>query len=56
MLGVGADELLAGAGVKVVEWAERLPFAVPGALWLEVVHAPGGREVRTRPDPMEFTR
>lgn len=47
VLGLGADEILAGAGVKVVEWAERLPFAVPGALWLEVVHAPeGGRLVR----------
>lgn len=47
VLGLGADELLAGPGVKVVEWAERLPFAVPGALWLEVVHVPGGgREVR----------
>jgi len=29
--GLGLDELLAGPGVKVVEWAERLPFAVPGA-------------------------
>lgn len=29
--GLGLDELLAGPGVKVVEWAERLPFAIPGA-------------------------
>jgi tRNA threonylcarbamoyladenosine biosynthesis protein TsaE len=29
--GLGLDELLAGPGVKVVEWAERLPFPVPGA-------------------------
>lgn len=51
-LGVGAEELLAGPGVKVVEWAERLPFAVPGALRLEIVTVPGGREIRpaaTRP-------
>jgi tRNA threonylcarbamoyladenosine biosynthesis protein TsaE len=28
---LGLEELLAGPGVKVVEWAERLPFAIPGA-------------------------
>jgi tRNA threonylcarbamoyladenosine biosynthesis protein TsaE len=28
---LGLEELLAGPGVKVIEWAERLPFAVPGA-------------------------
>lgn len=28
---LGLEELLAGRGVKVVEWAERLPFEVPGA-------------------------
>ena len=28
---LGLEELLAGPGVKVVEWAERLPFALPGA-------------------------
>src|SRR5262249_35108736 len=28
---LGLEELLAGPGVKVVEWAERLPFAVAGA-------------------------
>lgn len=28
---LGLEELLAGPGVKVVEWAERLPFKVPGA-------------------------
>lgn len=27
----GFEELLLGPGVKAVEWAERLPFAVPGA-------------------------
>ena len=30
------DELLAGPGIKVVEWAERLPFAVPDAMCLEL--------------------
>ena len=44
-----AEELLAGPGVKVVEWAERLPFAVPGALWLVIeALAGGGREVRSK--------
>jgi tRNA threonylcarbamoyladenosine biosynthesis protein TsaE len=33
---LGLEELLAGPGVKVVEWAERLPFAVPEALCLEL--------------------
>jgi tRNA threonylcarbamoyladenosine biosynthesis protein TsaE len=33
---LGLEELLAGRGVKVVEWAERLPFAVPGALALRL--------------------
>ena len=43
---VGIEELLAGPGVKVVEWAERLPFAVPGALHLELRRGRGGREIR----------
>ena len=30
----GFEEVLLGPGVKIVEWAERLPFAVPGALCL----------------------
>lgn len=29
---LGLEELLAGEGVKVIEWAERLPFPVPGAV------------------------
>src|SRR5215510_7630385 len=33
---LGLEELLAGPGVKVVEWAERLAFAVPGALALRL--------------------
>jgi tRNA threonylcarbamoyladenosine biosynthesis protein TsaE len=49
VLALGAEELLAGPGVKVVEWAERLPFAVPGALWLVIeALAGGGREVRSK--------
>lgn len=49
VLDLGAEELLAGSGVKVVEWAERLPFAVPGALWLEIEPVAGsGREVRAK--------
>ncbi len=44
--GLGLEEMLAGPGVKVVEWAERLPFPVPGALALRLARLPeGGREV-----------
>jgi tRNA threonylcarbamoyladenosine biosynthesis protein TsaE len=37
---LGLEELLAGPGVKVVEWAERLPFAVPGARVLKLARLP----------------
>jgi tRNA threonylcarbamoyladenosine biosynthesis protein TsaE len=40
--GLGLEELLAGPGVKVVEWAERLPFALPGARALRLARAGGG--------------
>lgn len=46
--GLGLEELLAGPGVKVVEWAERLPFPVPGARELRLARAAGeagGREI-----------
>lgn len=34
---LGLEEILLGQeGVKVVEWAERLPFSIPGARWLEI--------------------
>jgi tRNA threonylcarbamoyladenosine biosynthesis protein TsaE len=33
---LGLEELMAGPGVKVVEWAERLPFPVAGALALRL--------------------
>lgn len=46
---LGLEELLAGPGVKVVEWAERLPFPVSGALELRIGSLPegegGGREI-----------
>lgn len=44
-LEMGVEELLAGDGVKVVEWAERLPFTLPGALHLELRRAGSGREL-----------
>jgi tRNA A37 threonylcarbamoyladenosine biosynthesis protein TsaE len=44
---LGLEELLAGPGVKVVEWAERLPERLLGALRLELRRAEGGgREIR----------
>jgi tRNA threonylcarbamoyladenosine biosynthesis protein TsaE len=44
---LGLEELLAGPGIKVVEWAERLSFEVSGALWLTLRRLPGegGREI-----------
>ena len=44
-LEMGVEELVAGGGLKVVEWAERLPFAVPGALHLELRRAGAAREL-----------
>lgn len=42
----GFEEVLLGPGVKVVEWAERLPFGVPGALCLAIREsAEGKREI-----------
>lgn len=46
---LGLEELLAGPGVKVVEWAERWPWPVPGALRLELRRTPAGREIREIP-------
>lgn len=45
---LGLEELLAGSGVKVVEWAERLPWPVPGALRLALSRLPGeqAREIK----------
>lgn len=42
---LGLDELLAGPGIKVVEWAERLPFPVPGARVLRFRRSEDGREI-----------
>jgi tRNA threonylcarbamoyladenosine biosynthesis protein TsaE len=41
---LGLEELLAAPAVKVVEWAERLPLRVPGALVLRL--QPGDGEER----------
>ncbi len=42
----GFEEVLLGPGVKIVEWAERLPFAVPGAISLALRERPdGSREI-----------
>jgi len=41
--GVGLEELLAGPGIKVVEWAERLPFTWPGALRFKLERVRGIR-------------
>jgi len=50
---LGLDEVFAGPGVKVVEWAERLPMDVPGALRLELRRRfESGREIHRLPtDP-----
>jgi tRNA threonylcarbamoyladenosine biosynthesis protein TsaE len=61
---LGLEEILSAPAVKVVEWAERLPFAVPGALDLELAVEPaGGRLIRevvvspvTSPPPARETR
>jgi tRNA threonylcarbamoyladenosine biosynthesis protein TsaE len=47
-LDLGLDEVLAAAAaVKVVEWAERLPLELPGALWVTVERRQdGAREIR----------
>lgn len=42
----GVEEVLAGPGVKVVEWAERLPYDPPGALRLRIERrGETGREI-----------
>ena len=44
---LGLEELLAGPGVKVVEWAERLAFDLPGAMRLALRRGAGvEREIR----------
>ena len=44
--GIGLEELLEGDGVKVVEWADRLPYGVPAMeVRLEVGREPGERRI-----------
>lgn len=44
---LGLEELFASPGVKVVEWAERLPFEPPGALSLKILRrGPKARDLR----------
>ena len=47
----GIEELLHGPGVKAVEWAERLPFEVPGAVVVEIEAVGEEREVRRLDGP-----
>ncbi len=43
---IGLEELLAGPGLKVIEWSERLPFEVPGAVRFVLRRSgEGGREI-----------
>jgi tRNA threonylcarbamoyladenosine biosynthesis protein TsaE len=48
--GLGLEEALYGPGVKVVEWAERLPFAVTDAVVLTLRRGAGEceREIEER--------
>lgn len=49
VLRIGWDEYLDEGGVVVVEWPDRFPGLLPAdAVWLEFVHADGGRLVRGR--------
>jgi tRNA threonylcarbamoyladenosine biosynthesis protein TsaE len=41
---LGLEEALHANGVKVVEWAERLPFPVPGAVHVVLRRGPGEAE------------
>ncbi|MDH3403218.1 MAG: tRNA (adenosine(37)-N6)-threonylcarbamoyltransferase complex ATPase subunit type 1 TsaE [Acidobacteriota bacterium] len=45
---LGLEEALHGGGVTVVEWGQKLPFAVPGAirLWLRRGRGEREREIR----------
>ena len=38
----GIEEVLAGPGVKVVEWPDRLPFAPPAAVVVRITVLPSG--------------
>jgi tRNA threonylcarbamoyladenosine biosynthesis protein TsaE len=45
---LGIEELLAGRGIKAVEWAERLPCPVLDGLWLEIRRQGEERSIRER--------
>jgi len=45
---LGIEELLAGSGIKAVEWAERLPCPVADGLWLEIRRHGEERSIRRR--------
>lgn len=47
---IGLEEALYGPGVKVVEWAERLPYEVPGAVHVRLRRGAleGEREIEQR--------
>jgi tRNA threonylcarbamoyladenosine biosynthesis protein TsaE len=42
----GFEETLLGPGIKAVEWAERLPFEVPGALRIAIRRPRPGETIR----------
>ena len=45
----GIEEVLAGSGVKVVEWPDRLPFAPPDAVVVSITELPNGeRDIERR--------
>ena len=49
VLGLGLEEILAGPGFKVVEWAERLPMSIDSALRLDLRRTESGsREINQR--------
>ena len=45
---LGIEEILAGPGIKAVEWAERLPCPVAAGLWLEIRRVGEERSIRER--------
>jgi tRNA threonylcarbamoyladenosine biosynthesis protein TsaE len=45
---LGVEEILAGPGIKAVEWAEQLPCPVAGGLWLEIRRHGEERSIRER--------
>ncbi|MFQ5349180.1 MAG: tRNA (adenosine(37)-N6)-threonylcarbamoyltransferase complex ATPase subunit type 1 TsaE [Thermoanaerobaculia bacterium] len=45
---LGIEEILAGSGIKAVEWAERLPCPVTDGVWLEIRRHGEGRSIRER--------